>query len=60
LTTRQLAEEFNAVFVPLQDAFNQACKKAESSHWIWDGVHPPTAGHYLIAQEWLRTVQNSH
>jgi len=60
LMTRQLAEEFNAVFVPLQDTFNQACKKAESSYWIWDGVHPTTAGHYLIAQEWLSIVQNSH
>ncbi|MFX3635776.1 MAG: SGNH/GDSL hydrolase family protein [Candidatus Pristimantibacillus sp.] len=58
-TVRQLATEFDAVFVPLQAAFNTACTKAEASYWIWDGVHPTAAGHELIAKEWLAIVQSS-
>lgn len=55
---RKLAEEFNAVFVPIQEAFNQACKHADPSYWLWDGVHPTAAGHELIARQWLSTVKD--
>ena len=26
------------------------------TYWIWDGIHPTYAGHELMAEEWLRTV----
>jgi lysophospholipase L1-like esterase len=58
-TVRQLAEEFGAVLVPLQDAFNAATQKADAAYWIWDGVHPTAAGHDLIAQRWLEVVERS-
>lgn len=51
---RRLAEEFNAVFIPLQGAFDEAMQSAEPSYWIWDGVHPTEAGHALIAREFLK------
>lgn len=54
-----LSVEFNAVFVPLQKSFDEACTRAEPSFWLWDGVHPTPAGHELIAREWLDVVQNS-
>ncbi|WP_078544595.1 SGNH/GDSL hydrolase family protein [Litchfieldia alkalitelluris] len=54
-----LAKEFDAVFVPLQDAFNEASKMTEAHFWLWDGVHPTPAGHELIAREWLSVVQKS-
>lgn len=54
--TRELASEFDATFVPLQAAFNEACQCAEASYWLWDGVHPTAAGHELIARQWLSTV----
>jgi lysophospholipase L1-like esterase len=57
--TRVLANEYGALFVPLQNAFYEACKKAEAAYWVWDGVHPTTTGHYLIAKEWLGIVQKS-
>ncbi|MFF2017012.1 SGNH/GDSL hydrolase family protein [Paenibacillus sp. NPDC058177] len=57
--TKELAAEFGAIFVPLQAAFNEACRRAEAAYWIWDGVHPTSAGQQIIAEQWLSTVQNS-
>ncbi|SFD66240.1 Lysophospholipase L1 [Paenibacillus catalpae] len=56
---KQLAEEYNAVFVPFQQAFDQAAEQAAPDYWLHDGVHPTAAGHYLMAAEWLKAVQNS-
>lgn len=53
---KRLSEEFKAVFVPFQSAFNKALKKAPADYWIWDGIHPMPAGHELMAREWLHHV----
>ena len=53
---RNLAEEFNAIHVPLQQTFNKALKRAPADYWIWDGIHPMPAGHELIAREWMHRV----
>lgn len=50
---RQIAEETNQIFVPLQMVFDEACKRAPAEWWIADGVHPTPAGHRLIADAWL-------
>ena len=52
----QLAETYDAVFVELQQAFTDACKKAPARYWIWDGIHPMPAGHELIARIWIKDV----
>lgn len=52
----KLSQEFNAVFVPFQTAFNKALSKAPAAYWIWDGIHPMPAGHELMAREWLGHV----
>lgn len=54
---KEIAEKFNAVFIPLQSHFNDACKKAPANHWIWDGIHPMPAGHQLMAGEWTKAVR---
>ena len=51
-----IATEFNAVYVPLQDVFNEALKRAPADYWIWDGIHPMPGGHELIAREWTKQV----
>lgn len=56
---KQLAEETEAVFVPLQQPLDEACKRAEPGFWTGDGVHPTAAGHELIARVWIDTVQKS-
>ena len=54
--THELAQEFGAVFVPLQAAFDRAAERAPAEYWLHDGVHPTAAGHDLIAGEWLAAV----
>ncbi|MEP7317282.1 MAG: SGNH/GDSL hydrolase family protein [Panacibacter sp.] len=53
---QKTALEFNIIYVPLQDEFNNALKKAPDEYWIWDGIHPMPAGHELIARKWIKTV----
>lgn len=50
---RAVAEEFSAVFVPLQECFDKVCERQDTKYWIWDGVHPTENGHGLIARQWI-------
>ncbi len=52
----ELAQEFAATHVRLDDIFEAASEKREPVFWAGDGVHPTLAGHALIAQSWLRAV----
>jgi len=54
---KKLADEFGAIFLPLQDSFNKAAAKYPPDvYWLWDGVHPMPNGHELIAREWIKQV----
>jgi lysophospholipase L1-like esterase len=52
----RLAFKYHLPIIHYQRAFDEACYKAPADHWSWDGVHPHYAGHGLMVQEWLRTV----
>jgi lysophospholipase L1-like esterase len=52
----RLSQEFDAIFVPFQSAFDKALSRAPAEYWIWDGIHPMPAGHELMAREWLHHV----
>lgn len=52
--TKEIAEKYNLVFVPLQEKFDEATKLAEATYWLGDGVHPTPKGHELIKREWLK------
>lgn len=54
---KEMATQFNTGYIPLQEVFLSACKKAPADYWIWDGMHPMPAGHQLMAQEWIKTVK---
>lgn len=52
-----IAEAFDAVFVPLQQAFDDAAaSNGDPAYWIYDGIHPTAPGHRLIADQWLEHV----
>ena len=53
---KQLSVEFNAIFIPYQEAFDKAINNAPADYWIWDGIHPMPAGHELMAREWIKQV----
>ena len=55
-TAREIASEFNAVFIPYQSVFDKAAKSAPPVYWTYDGVHPSLAGGQLMAQAWLQTI----
>ncbi len=51
---KQLAEEYGAGFVALQEKFDQAAERHGAVHYLYDGVHRDIAGGRLIAEEWLK------
>lgn len=53
---RELAHDFNAVFVPLQQRLEQAAASTGPAYWLFDGIHPNAAGQWLIMQAWLEAV----
>lgn len=54
----RLAIKYHAPVVHYQKVFNDAIAHSTQpiTFWIWDGVHPTYAGHELMAEEWIRTV----
>lgn len=55
---RRLAEDYSAVFVPLQQIFDDSCEKYPAEYWCWDGVHPTENGHGLIARQWMEKTRD--
>ncbi|MCD8262861.1 MAG: SGNH/GDSL hydrolase family protein [Tannerellaceae bacterium] len=53
---RRLADEFNAIFVPFQAAFDEALKKAPARYWAYDGVHPDLPARQLMADVWMKVT----
>ena len=54
---REIANNFNAVFIPYQTIYDKAQKVAPGSYWTRDGVHPTLAGANLMAHAWLAAVK---
>jgi lysophospholipase L1-like esterase len=52
----RLAVKYHAAVVHFQKAFDDAVTRAPADYWIWDGIHPTYAGHQIMADEWIRTV----
>ncbi len=54
---KEIAEEYGAVFVSLQDMFDEYAQTTDIFNLLWDGVHPTTGGHQLIARRWKECVK---
>lgn len=47
---RQLAQEFDASWIPYQAIYDKAIQSAPANYWTPDGVHPNAAGDALMAR----------
>lgn len=54
----RLAEKYRAPLVRFQRVFEEADRRVGGKYWIWDAVHPTYSGHQLMADEWIRTVED--
>jgi len=54
---REIADKFEAVFLPYQKIYDEAQKQAPGSYWTPDGVHPSLAGAQLMASAWLEAIK---
>lgn len=55
---KKLSEKYNTLFLPLQDAFDNAAAKFGAEPYLYDGVHPMVAGATLIADKWVELFKN--
>jgi len=53
---KKISDEFGAIWVPFQEAFDKAVKMSDSTYWAGDGVHPSMAGTQLMAKTWLEAL----
>jgi lysophospholipase L1-like esterase len=51
---KRIAQDYDAVFIPYQQIFNDALKKAPAVYWCPDGVHPSIAGAFLMKEAWIK------
>ena len=57
LIVEELARQENAICIPYHEMFAQLQKEApRPDYWIWDGIHPTTAGHRRMADLWIEHV----
>ena len=54
---KKLAEKYDLPFIPLQAKFDEKSEKYGVEPYLYDGVHPNTAGATLIAEEWIKCVK---
>lgn len=53
---RDLAREFDAVFVPYQEMFQAELSRHSPAELADDGVHPTARGHELMARAWRQAA----
>lgn len=56
---KAVAEEYDLTYIPLQEKFDEAESQAKAAHWLYDGVHPSSAGHEIIRKEWVNAFKKS-
>ena len=55
-TVKDLADEFQGIYVPFQSALDEAVKKIPAHRLLDDGVHPTEQGHRVLAECWINSV----
>lgn len=55
-SVQELASKFDAIFVPFQDALDEAARQISPHFLLDDGVHPTDKGHQVLSECWLKIV----
>ena len=55
--SKQIAEEYSLVFVPLQEEFDKLSDDGDTRYWSVDGIHPTSAGHQVIKEELKKVLK---
>lgn len=53
---RRVAHDYDTLYIPLDKIFNDMRIAHPTTSWADDGVHPTSAGHALITDEWIKVV----
>lgn len=56
--SKELAEKYNAVFVPLAQMFDEYTKNNDVAVLTQDAIHPTLQGHKMIAEAWLNACKD--
>lgn len=54
---REVADSYDAIFIPYQSIYDKAQKLAPGAYWTGDGVHPTLPGARLMAHAWMETIK---
>lgn len=54
---KEVAKEYNAIFLPYQSIFDKALARGAGGYWTTDGVHTSLAGANLMAESWLNLIK---
>lgn len=54
-----VASEIGAEFIDVQAAFDRVLQDTTSADWADDRIHPNTAGHQVIADEFLKALEKA-
>jgi lysophospholipase L1-like esterase len=57
---KDIAKDYNAVFIPYQKILDDALKLAPVSYWSPDGVHPSMAGAFKMKEAWLQAFSGMY
>lgn len=56
-----IAADYPATLVPFHNLVNSTIttnSNLPAEYWIWDGIHPTPAMHYLMAQQWIKAYNS--
>lgn len=61
MAVASIAAKYDAVLVPFDNLVGNCIAshpELPATYWIWDGIHPTPATHYLMAQMWIKAADS--